>query len=85
VALDLARVPVLPVFKWLAKAGNIAEPELLRTFNCGVGMIALAAADQADKVIAVLKREGENAFPIGTVTTANGEPRVTYSGHLDLA
>ncbi|MBX3553547.1 MAG: phosphoribosylformylglycinamidine cyclo-ligase [Pseudolabrys sp.] len=85
VALDLTRVPVLPVFKWLAKAGNIAEPELLRTFNCGVGMIALAAADQADKVIAVLKREGENAFPIGTVTAASGEPRVTYSGHLDLA
>ena len=84
-AIDLTRVPVLPVFKWLAKAGNIAETELLRTFNCGVGMIALAAADQVEKVIAVLKREGENAFPIGTVTTATGENRVTYSGHLDLA
>ncbi len=84
-AIDLTRVPVLPVFKWLAKAGNIAETELLRTFNCGIGMIALAAADQADKVIAVLKREGETAFPIGTVTTAKGENRVTYSGHLDLA
>lgn len=83
--IDLTRVPVLPVFKWLAKIGNIAETELLRTFNCGVGMIALAAADQVDKVIAVLQREGENAFPIGTVTTAKGENRVTYSGHLDLA
>ncbi|MGN6463433.1 MAG: phosphoribosylformylglycinamidine cyclo-ligase [Pseudolabrys sp.] len=84
-AIDLTRVPLLPVFKWLAKAGNIAETELLRTFNCGVGMIALVAADQVDKVIAVLKREGENAFPIGTVTTARGENRVTYSGHLDFA
>jgi phosphoribosylformylglycinamidine cyclo-ligase len=84
-AIDLTRVPLLPVFKWLAKAGNIAETELLRTFNCGVGMIALVAADQVDKVIAVLKREGENAFPIGTVTTAKGENRVTYSGHLDFA
>src|ERR1700720_3674750 len=43
VGIDLARVPVLPVFKWLAEQGGIAELELLRTFNCGIGMIAVAA------------------------------------------
>ncbi len=43
VALDLARVPVPPVFRWLAATGNVAEPEMLRTFNCGIGMIAVVA------------------------------------------
>ena len=41
--IDLARVPVTPVFKWLASEGDIAQDEMLRTFNCGVGMIAIAA------------------------------------------
>ncbi len=41
--IDLKQVPVLPVFKWLAREGNIAQNEMLRTFNCGIGMIAIAA------------------------------------------
>jgi phosphoribosylformylglycinamidine cyclo-ligase len=44
VGIDLARLPVLPVFKWLAEQGGIAELELLRTFNCGIGMIAIVKA-----------------------------------------
>ena len=43
--IDLAQVPVLPVFKWLAQAGDIAQDEMLRTFNCGIGMIAVVAAE----------------------------------------
>ncbi len=41
VGIDLAQLPVLPVFKWLAQQGGIAELEMLRTFNCGIGMIAI--------------------------------------------
>src|SRR5271168_3169077 len=55
VSLDLDRVPVLPVFKWLATAGKIAELEMLRTFNCGIGMIAVcdaAGAEAASKCFA---------------------------------
>ena len=48
VRIDLASVPVLPVFKWLAKTGGIAEPEMLRTFNCGIGMVAIVESDKAD-------------------------------------
>ena len=43
VRLDLACVPVLPVFQWLAAAGGIAEAEMLRTFNCGIGMVAIVS------------------------------------------
>ena len=57
--IDVARIPVLPVFQWLAATGGIAEKEMLRTFNCGIGMIAVVEARAADKVAAILKREGE--------------------------
>ena len=50
VGIDLARLPVLPVFKWLAEQGGIAELELLRTFNCGIGMIAIVKPDAVDQV-----------------------------------
>ena len=83
--IDLARIPVLPVFRWLAKTGGIAEKEMLRTFNCGVGMIAVVEARAADKVAAVLKREGESVVRLGElVATAKGKPRVTYTGHLNI-
>ena len=50
VGIDLARLPVLPVFKWLAAQGGIAELELLRTFNCGIGMIAIVKPDAIEQV-----------------------------------
>ncbi len=84
--LDLARVPVLPVFKWLAKTSNIAEPEMLRTFNCGIGMVAIVDAAGADAVADVLTRAGETVVRLGRVTTAAKDaPRVAYTGRLDLA
>jgi phosphoribosylformylglycinamidine cyclo-ligase len=86
VHLDLARVPVLPVFRWLAAVGNIAEPDMLRTFNCGIGMIAVVEAGAAEAVVTALTRGGERVTRLGTVVPfTDGKPRVGYSGHLDLA
>jgi len=82
VSVDLSKVPVLPVFKWLAKTGAIAEAEMLRTFNCGVGMIVVVDAKKATEITAVLEREGEKVARIGEVIA--GETRVHYSGKLDL-
>jgi len=85
VTIDLTRVPVLPVFRWMARTGNVAESEMLRTFNCGVGMIVVVEAAKADAVAAVLAREGESVVTLGRVTDAkSGAPRVAYTGHLDL-
>jgi phosphoribosylformylglycinamidine cyclo-ligase len=85
VALDLARVPVLPVFKWLAQAGGVAESEMLRTFNCGIGMVAVTAAAAADSVTAALVREGERVVRLGEVVpAADGATRVAYGGRLNL-
>jgi phosphoribosylformylglycinamidine cyclo-ligase len=83
VTIDLARVPVLPVFQWLARTGNIAEPEMLRTFNCGIGMIAVVEPDKADAVAALLQREGESVVRLGEVTKA-GARRVAYAGRLNI-
>jgi phosphoribosylformylglycinamidine cyclo-ligase len=83
--IDLSKVDALPVFRWLAKAGNVAVPEMLRTFNCGIGMVAIVAPDKADDVLAVLRKHGETATAIGVVVPAAGDERVTYRGTLDLA
>jgi len=82
--IDLARVPVLPVFKWLASEGNIAESEMLRTFNCGIGMIVIAAPKDAAAVAQAFTQAGEQAITIGSVMRASGEARVVYDGKLDL-
>jgi phosphoribosylformylglycinamidine cyclo-ligase len=85
VALDLRCVPVAPVFRWLAAQGGVAEPEMLRTFNCGIGMIAVVAAGQEQAVANALAAAGENVVRLGEVVpTGAGAPRVAFSGHLDL-
>jgi phosphoribosylformylglycinamidine cyclo-ligase len=85
IQVDLTRVPVLPVFKWLAQAGRIAEAEMLRTFNCGIGLIAVVEPAKADAVAAVLARHGERVVTLGGVTPrAAGAPGVSFTGRLDL-
>ena len=85
VSLDLAAIPVPPVFGWLAATGNVAEREMLRTFNCGVGMIVVAEAARAGEVEAALKAAGESPVRMGEVVAFSGEQeRVAYRGHLAL-
>src|SRR5216683_1581650 len=84
VGIDLARLPVLPVFKWLAAQGGIVELELLRTFNCGIGMIAIVKPDAIEQGTEIFTAGGETVAVLGEVIPAAGEPRVVYNGHLDL-
>jgi phosphoribosylformylglycinamidine cyclo-ligase len=56
-----------PVFEWLQTTGNIELQEMHRTFNCGIGMIAIVPAAQASEAIALLKARGEEASVIGEV------------------
>jgi phosphoribosylformylglycinamidine cyclo-ligase len=82
--IDLTAVKAPPVFKWLADVGNIAEKEMLRTFNCGVGMIVVVAPKDADAVSAAFTQSGEQVTAIGAVIRTSGEERVVYDGALDL-
>jgi len=65
------------VFKWLAKTGNLLPLEMARTFNCGIGMVVLAAPEFAKIVETALIEAGEIVFPIGIVRkSSNGEDAV---------
>ncbi len=83
VLLDLASIPVPPVFGWLATAGNVTEAEMLRTFNCGIGMIVIAVAAKVAEVETALRVAGENPIIMGKIIETDGA-RVTYAGRLAL-
>ena len=84
-ALDLSAIDVPEVFCWLAREGGVAEPEMLRTFNCGIGMVVAVARDGAEGAIAALREAGEAPIVLGEVVAAEeGEPRVAYRGKLRL-
>ena len=61
------------IFGWLAQAGKMEAADMARTFNCGLGMVVIVAADAADKIIAVLKENGETVFKIGQVEKRGGD------------
>ncbi|MDE2579902.1 MAG: phosphoribosylformylglycinamidine cyclo-ligase, partial [Hyphomicrobiales bacterium] len=84
VSLDLAAIPVLPVFQWLAREGAVAESEMLRTFNSGVGMVAIAEKAKASEVERALSEAGLSPVRIGAVVAAQGDARVTTHGKLAL-
>jgi len=73
--LERARWPRPAIFDWLQRAGNVAESEMHRVFNCGIGMIVVVAAADADEAIARLAAQGERVFRVGTVVPrASGAP-----------
>ena len=81
--LDLNAIPVLPVFKWLAKEGGVAEGEMLRTFNCGIGMIVVVEGARWQEAMQALQAAGEKPVRIGEIETRTGEA-VRTRGKLDL-
>jgi phosphoribosylformylglycinamidine cyclo-ligase len=64
------------VFGWLQQGGNVADEEMYRTFNCGLGMVLALSAADAERALALLKQSGENAFIIGHIESHTGEPEV---------
>ena len=85
ISIDLARVPVLPVFKWLAATGSISEQEMLRTFNCGIGMVAVLDPNFAEAAIEQFIGHGETVVRLGEVVAGGGAPVVNFRGCLDLS
>ncbi|MGZ9410430.1 MAG: phosphoribosylformylglycinamidine cyclo-ligase, partial [Methylocystis sp.] len=83
VSLDLSTFAPPPVFRWLAETGGIAASEMLRTFNCGIGMVVVASAPAASEVESALRAVGEKPVRIGEVIETDAERVVTH-GTLTL-
>ena len=81
--LDLGAIDVPPVFSWLAKSGGVAADEMMRTFNCGIGMVIVVASGQAAQVAAVLQEAGESVTPIGMIIPRR-DTGVVYRGEIAL-
>jgi len=83
--VELGSIPVPAVFSWLAKTGGVEAKEMLRTFNCGIGMIVVVDAENAKAVTDVLTREGETVVQLGhMVERPEGGAGVIYKGTLSL-
>jgi len=78
-AVDLGAWDLPLVFRWLATVAGMGEADLLKTFNCGIGMMLVVAADRADALSALLADQGERVVRLGRVVAGEG---VIYSGRL---
>ena len=79
IEINLSNWELPPIFKWLSEVGIVDNLEMLRTFNCGIGMTIICSPSSQDMVCSVLKKTGENPFVIGQVT---GSGEVKYSGNF---
>lgn len=71
--IDVATWTLPPVFKWLKQAGNVSASEMGRTFNTGVGMVAVVSQENAAQVISTLEDAGEKVYTIGRLVQRSGE------------
>lgn len=78
VAIDVASWTLPPVFQWLQQAGNVNDHEMRRTFNCGIGMVVIIAAADAERAAAFLTAQGETVYRLGEVVTTDKAPHVQY-------
>jgi phosphoribosylformylglycinamidine cyclo-ligase len=83
--IDLSAWTPHTVFPWLAKIAGIEEREMLRTFNCGIGLIVVAAPESAHDIIEALGASGDTARIVGKLAEGGGEAKVTYRNALNLA
>lgn len=77
--IDLGAWSLPPVFAWLAREGGIAQAEMLKTFNAGIGMVLVVAPDQAKALTELLRAEGEQVHLLGLVRAGSG---IGYTGSL---
>ncbi len=80
--IELDKIPFYPVFDWLRRTGGIADTEMLRTFNCGIGLVLVVAPAGADAVSARLREAGETVVDLGDISPLETDP-VVFHGALE--
>ncbi|MGH6796224.1 MAG: phosphoribosylformylglycinamidine cyclo-ligase, partial [Methylocella sp.] len=84
VEIDLSAIPVPKVFAWLAANGGVTEKEMLRAFNCGIGMVVIVDKGRATEVLRAFRSEAENPVALGRVVAIEAGEQVIHCGHLAL-
>ena len=72
VEIDAKAWPLPAIFAWLARAGGIVTTEMSRVFNCGIGMVLVAAPEDAEETARRLRESGETVYRLGTVSPRAG-------------
>jgi phosphoribosylformylglycinamidine cyclo-ligase len=80
--IDLGSFDLPPVFHWLQTQAALDDAEMLRTFNCGIGMVAIVPGAQADAVAASLGASGDAPWRLGRLVRRAKAPAVRYLGRL---
>ncbi len=80
-SIDLSNLSPPPVFDWLKTEGGVEEPEMLRTFNCGTGMVVIVAADAVEPVMDALTSTGETVSHLGELI--EGDRSVIFDGRVN--
>ena len=75
--IDAAAWPQPKLFQWLQEQGQVDPQEMYRTFNCGIGMVVIVAAEHADAAADLLRAEGETVYRIGCVDARTGDEHQT--------
>ncbi|MGL6070043.1 phosphoribosylformylglycinamidine cyclo-ligase [Craterilacuibacter sp.] len=78
--IDAASWDLPKLFQWLMHEGNVDAQEMYRTFNCGIGMVVIVAAEHADAAAALLAAEGETVYRIGRIDARQGDEHQTQVG-----
>ena len=79
--IDLQSWTVPPLFKFLQETGNVAESEMLRTFNMGQGFLFVVPQNQAEKALETVNLTGTDAYRVGEVIAGDGQ--IHYKGTLN--
>lgn len=79
VELDAEKWPLLPIFTWLKTAGNIEEHELLKTLNCGLGMVLIVKSSDVDDTLEILKKNGEVGHVVGKVVPRHKDAVIVHN------
>jgi phosphoribosylformylglycinamidine cyclo-ligase len=82
--IDLSAWMPPPVFGWLSRSAGIAPDEMLRTFNCGLGFMAVVSTECSGHVIEAFQEAGEKAWRVGALVAGEGAAKVVYKGALPL-
>ncbi|MEP9355208.1 phosphoribosylformylglycinamidine cyclo-ligase [Xanthobacter sp. KR7-65] len=82
--IDLTNLMVPPVFRWLAAIGGVAQEEMLRAFNCGIGMAVVVSAEREEEVADAFADAGESAVRLGVIEPGAGAAHVVYEGATDF-